>query len=492
MRISNPLHFTEQHRFLVCRDFSLSPIDQQMLATVYQPLVGSDAYGLYMLLFHQLPADQTGYSRPEQQRKLFLSIGLEPSDRGRAQLALLASRLEAVGLLESWRNGLAVNDEMIYVYRLFAPLSPVEFFRTQHLVLLLRDKVGQHMAEALRQSFYTDEPMEVRAEHLASSEDLSVPFYELFQLNPRSLDDSWERQMAKPALSFPESVKNENEAYKFDYADIITRFPRQSKNRGFVENLKYEPEQLAALNYVAIKYDLTLSELCRLLDEDGVFTANGELSLETLQHRANLTFRQDIHREEARIKALSRASLSKREQKVARVEPVDVDPAYYVDVPDMLRDEYDKESYNRLLRNSPYTVVLRLFFPGTIPQHVLNVFENLDLNYKLKEEVINVMIHFLKVHRLSWNKNYIDSIAADMLGKQIERYEQAVAYFRTSTMRRKASGFEAPGKAPRSRFERKKPDIPIIDLSAHSESDEPLTDEELQEIEKIVKELDGS
>ena len=75
MRISNPLHFTEQHRFLVCRDFSLSPIDQQMLATVYQPLVGSDAYGLYMLLFHQLPADQTGYSRPEQQRKLFLSIG---------------------------------------------------------------------------------------------------------------------------------------------------------------------------------------------------------------------------------------------------------------------------------------------------------------------------------------------------------------------------------------------------------------------------------
>src|SRR5690606_25990461 len=99
--------------------------------------------------------------------------------------------------------------------------------------------------------------------------------------------------------------KNENEAYKFDYADIITRFPRQSKNRGFVENLKYEPEQLAALNYVAIKYDLTLSELCRLLDEDGVFTANGELSLETLQHRANLTFRQDIHREEVRIKALS-------------------------------------------------------------------------------------------------------------------------------------------------------------------------------------------
>lgn len=493
MRISNPLHFTEQHRFCTCRDFALSPIDHKMLSTIYQPIIGADSLGLYMLLFQQLPADQAGYSPPEQQRKLFLSLDLEPSERGRAKLASLASRLEAVGLMETWRNTLAESDEIIYVYRLFAPLAPADFFRTHHLVLLLRDKVGQHMATALRQSLYANEPEEVRKERITSSENLSMPFYELFELNPRMVDDRWERQMAAPALDFPQPARSGRTAYKYEYADIITRFPRQSANRGFVENLQYEPDQLAALNYVALKYDLTLSELCRLLDEDGVFTPAGELSLETLQHRANLTFRRELEREEKRISVLGRIASSASEETAAAVKvETEVDPEHFVDVPETLKDVYDKESYNRMLRNSPYTLVLQLFFPGAVPRHVLNVFENLDLNYKLNEEVINVLIHHLKENRLSWNKSYIDSIAADMLGKQVERYEQAVAYFRASIQRRKTGGQYGGASNARTRTIRRKPDIPIIDLSQQSGEEEPLTDEELQEIQKIVKELDGS
>lgn len=65
MRITNPLHFTEQHRFSVYREFSLSSLDYKMLAAVYQPIVGALAVGLYSQLFQQIPAEQIGYSELE-------------------------------------------------------------------------------------------------------------------------------------------------------------------------------------------------------------------------------------------------------------------------------------------------------------------------------------------------------------------------------------------------------------------------------------------
>lgn len=302
MRIQNPLHFTEQHHFCVCRDFSLSPVDYRMLSSVYQPMVGSRATGLYMLLFQQIPSDRIGYSAPEQQRKLFLGMDLEPSEKGRKMLAEQASRLEATGLLESKRHYLPEYDDYLYIYRLYPPLSPSEFFQTQHLALLLRDKVGSHTAAALRESFRQPMPEEADEERASYTEDLSVPFYELFQLNAQAAppDEPEERvqKEIRPDHGVPKGVSAGR--YRFEYADIISRFPRHSANRGYVENLKYEPGQLEAIHYISVKYDLTLPELCRLLDEDGVFNGKGELSLDTLQKKASATFRQDKKREEER------------------------------------------------------------------------------------------------------------------------------------------------------------------------------------------------
>src|SRR5690625_4513748 len=110
MRITNPLHFTEQHRFSVFREFSLSPLDYKILASIYQPIVGALAIGLYTQLFQQLPAEQVGYSELDLQRSLFLALDVKPGDRGRKLLAEQASRLEAVSLLETNRSYFP-NDE---------------------------------------------------------------------------------------------------------------------------------------------------------------------------------------------------------------------------------------------------------------------------------------------------------------------------------------------------------------------------------------------
>jgi replication initiation and membrane attachment protein len=88
-----------------------------------------------------------------------------------------------------------------------------------------------------------------------------------------------------------------------------------------------------------------------------------------------------------------------------------------------------------MLRNEPYTRLLRTFFPGAVPDNLLDIFTKIDLNYKLPGEVINVLIHYLMSLLTSnteqrINRNFVEAIASNMLMKQINTYEKAVGYIR--------------------------------------------------------------
>ena len=84
MRISNILHFTENHPFYTGRFFVSGSMHYTMLHSVYQPMIGSQAISLYHVLYELLPAHQVGYSPIEQQRKLFLSIAVRTRSEGQA------------------------------------------------------------------------------------------------------------------------------------------------------------------------------------------------------------------------------------------------------------------------------------------------------------------------------------------------------------------------------------------------------------------------
>jgi replication initiation and membrane attachment protein len=498
MRITNMLHFTENHRFCVNRDFSLSSLDYKMLTMMYQPMVGAYAITLYQTLSQQLSSEKTGYSSMEQQRRLFLMLELEQGERGRKYFIEQSSKLEAIGLLQTTRKYIASEEDYMYEYTLFAPLSPNEFFRNQHLTLLLRDKVGKFMLLALREELLAPEPQDYSAEN---AENLSVPFYELFQLNTQVVDYELEEALYEASAAKHTDPGLDVSTKGFQYADIIMRFPRESNNRIFVEGLKHKPEQLVSINITAKKYNLSLQETCRLLDEDGVFTEDGMLLSDKLQYNANLFYRQNKKRSEERERTLARSEAngsggsdaSQDEQAGEK----SVEMQYYLEVPAQLRSECTDHQYNYILRNEPYTFVLKKFFTqGSIPDGVLNIFEKIDLNYKLKEEVINVLIHFLHIDRRSWAKSSIEAVASDMLGKQVASYEQAVEYVREKIRfkEKAASKVEAAkaggGSATRGRQGKQgsqKPNIPIVQNTSQASR---LTGEELEAMRKRAQKLD--
>ncbi|MEW9700726.1 helicase DnaB [Paenibacillus sp. SI8] len=499
MRMTNMLHFTENHRFCVSRDFSLSSLDYKMLAMMYQPMIGGYAISLYQLLYQQISAERVGYSPLEQQRKLFLLLELEQGERGRKYLIEQSSKLEAIGLLQTTRKFLTAEEDYIFEYTLFAPLGPNEFFRNQHLTLLLRDKVGKFMLLSLREELLAPEPEECRD---ASEEDLSVPFYDLFRLNTQVIDYELEQALYEASAAKQGDGRLDVTTKGFQYADIIMRFPRGASNRVFVEALKHKPDQMAAINIVAKKYNLSLQETCRLLDEDGVFAEDGELQMDLLQYNANLFYRQTKKRGEERERTLARSEErgqgEEREGTEENASEKSVEMQFYLEVPQQLRGECTDHQYNYIMRNEPYTAVLKMFFTqGSIPDGVLNIFEKIDLNYKLREEVINVLIHFLHIDRRSWAKSSIEAVASDMLGKQISTYEQAVDYVREkiSYKMKAASKVEAAkaggGAVTRGRQGKtQKPHIPIVVPDAGATASSRLTDEELEAALRKAQKLD--
>jgi replication initiation and membrane attachment protein len=496
MRITNLHHFTENHRFCIYRDFALSGLNYRMLSNIYQPMIGAFAVGLYTTLYQQLPSEMTGFSTLEQQRKLFFSLELEHGERGRKFLIEQSSKLEAVGLLQTTRRFIEANDDYIYEYQLSEPLGPQEFFKNQHLTLLLRDKVGKHMVLFLREELIAEEPNEIRQ---TNSENLSVPFYELFKLNTQVIDYELEQALYQTASSRQAVVKLDVTTKGFTYEDIIMRFPRESRNREYVENIRYRPDQLAGVNIVAKKYQLNLQDICRLLDEDTVFDDEGNLQIDLLQYKANLVFRQVKQRDEKVERHLHKVDESNRADKGDMQEEKSVEMAFYLDAPQIFQGQCDVHQYNMILRNEPYTLVLKRFFPkGAIPDGVLDIFQKIDLNYKLSEEVINVLIHFIHSDRRSWAKSSIEAVASDLLGKGIITYELAVEYVRDKAKYREQAAKNAAGtgnnernsynKSRTGNTTKQKPKIPII---ADVPKSAPLSNEKREEMRRKARMLDG-
>lgn len=498
MLITNLLHFTENHRFCVYRDFALSGLDYRMLSAIYQPMIGAFAIGVFQTLYHQVDGDRTGYSELEQQRKLFLALELEPGERGRRMLAEQTSRLEAVGLLQTNRKYSPAADDYMYEYVLVQPLSPQEFFKNQHLVMLLHDKVGKYAILALREQFYAPAPREWLDPSL-QSEDLSMPFYELFRLDAKSIDYELEQALQETAPARETERKIDVSTRAFHYSEIIQRFPHAtSRNRPFVENLRNKPDQMFEINKIARKFNLSLRETCRLLDEDGMFSEDGELMTDMLQYKASLYYRQDKEREQERERLFYKiAGLTKagaRTDDAPEEKPVEMQ--YYLEVPPMFAGQCNQHQYNLIMRNEPYTKVLERFFPkGAVPRPVADIFEKIDVNYGMPDEVINVLIHHLHVYKeSSWTKSYIDTVASNMLAKGVSTYEQAVAYIREQTKKRsklqdKGERALTPLSGKSRGGRQQKPKIAII---ADNPAQKPVSKEKLAEIRKLAREIDGN
>ncbi|MFL2104554.1 replication initiation and membrane attachment family protein [Desemzia sp. FAM 23991] len=130
--------------FMVKQSALLSDIDQQILTFLYQPLIGSAAYSLYMTLWTETEKD-TFWSEGILHAELLSLLNLGMPEVYQARI-----RLEAIGLLKTF---VQTEPEKLYVYELQKPQTSKAFFEEDLFSLLLLERVGERKFKQLRNRF---------------------------------------------------------------------------------------------------------------------------------------------------------------------------------------------------------------------------------------------------------------------------------------------------------------------------------------------------
>ena len=131
--------------FMVRQNAQLSDIDQKVLTFLYQPLIGSNAYSLYMTLWTEV-GEETYWSNGILHSELLTLLNI-----GIPELYQARIKLEAIGLMKSYLK--EVQSEKVYIYELLSPQSSATFFRDDLLSLLLFETVGERKFKDLRSRF---------------------------------------------------------------------------------------------------------------------------------------------------------------------------------------------------------------------------------------------------------------------------------------------------------------------------------------------------
>ncbi len=160
--------------FSIQMDFTLSETDFSVLALLYLPIIKSDAYLLYDVLYKMNEAIKLdGMFLHED----FLAmIGFDS-----VRFLKAREKLEAIGLLETYRK--ETESKVVYVYRVIPIASPKKFFLDPILKNLLQQNVSSKRYHRLLNYFKKDEE-----KILDGYESVGARFHDVFTVELKEED----------------------------------------------------------------------------------------------------------------------------------------------------------------------------------------------------------------------------------------------------------------------------------------------------------------
>jgi|GEM_PF-1427681 len=241
--------------FEIAGDVFLSPIDLQALTLLYQPIMGVDAFSLYMTLL-SLP------KMTAQKHHLLLQITGENMGR----LMDRRYKLEAMGLLDSYQS------ESSITYFLKQPLSIKQFFGDAIMRAFLYVKLGA-------QDFNTLRLMLIKEETVLAGEKVTKRFDEVFDVRPLSRIE----QHSQVAWASEKLVQGIEVAPIFDEVTLRAVLVKKGISPEIIT-----PDLIRILNEFAFLYKFDVHELSRLVFD--ALIPDGTVDILKMKNLARMQF----------------------------------------------------------------------------------------------------------------------------------------------------------------------------------------------------------
>jgi replication initiation and membrane attachment protein len=357
----------------------LTENDRKILTMLYQPIIGSDSINLFFTFWMDLDKNEF-MSMEENHHHLMTSMSM-PLDK----IVSAREKLEAIGLLRTFYK--EKEDSNNYVYELFSPITPGEFFSHPVLNIVLYNSVGKSEYERIINYF------KVPRVNLNDYQDISKSFDDIFSSRPSSTFEN-NIQSIRSNNSLGINIDNRVD---FDY--LFSIMPKET-----ISEKTFSKDIRKLLNDLSWVYDLSTDELKNII-------------LSSLNNK----------------NMIDKTTLRKNARNYYQYQNKGKLPSLvFQNQPEYLRSPIGKDSKKAKViytfeTTSPYNF-LRSKNNGAKPtDRDLKLIENLRIDLELQPAVINVLLDYaLRVNNNKLNKNFIETIAGQWKRLNIETAEEAM------------------------------------------------------------------
>lgn len=373
---------------------------RKTLTTLYQPLIGSIAYSLYMTLWSQIDSERD-WSKPSTHRGLMNVVQLDLKE-------ILAGRkkLEGIGLLKTFVN--ADSEPRDYFYLLEAPLSPRHFFNDGVLNVYLYNRLGHYHFQQLKKEFTASE-----LTNESDYQQVTAAFNDVFEsLHPSEM-------AVKKASEMEQAMKLESGN---DYIDESEGTSIRISNDFDIDWLKKSVSDLIvpdevfteiiieAIKKLAYIYKLEPLQMKQIVET--TYLKHNDLTVEALRKGTHEWYALQHNNQ------LPHLSI--------RVQP----PLYREHVKNKPETEEDKAA--QLFETiSPYEQLEKIAGGAKPAESDIKIVESLMFDQKLLPGVVNVLIEYvMRTNDMKLPRAYVVKIGAHWARKNIKTVKEAMALAR--------------------------------------------------------------
>lgn len=401
----------------------LSDTDRKYLISFYEPIIGHLATSLYLTLVNDLELNsQVSRDLTHHHLMSILKISLKTLKNAR-------EALEAVGLLKTYFKSGSINN---YIYEIYSPLSPNEFFNHPILNIVLYNNIGATEYEYLKKQY----------------QKIKIDTKDYKDITKR-LDEVMDSGINIPGSDAIErSINDITVGDKVDFDMILSSIPKGVINeKAFTKKTKELINQLAFIYKIDT---LKMIELIRsVLNEFGMIDKNAlRLQARRMYHFNNGALPTLIYRSQPEYLKSPAGDTSMRGKIIAMFESIN--PV------DFLRNKYG----------------------GTKPTNRdIKIIESLVIDLEMPPAVVNVLLDY--VLRKNNNKlatNYIETIAGQWKRAGLKNATEAMNFA------------EKENKKYTKKFDNEKVTKEPVWFNKVNEASE-VTEADKEELENLLKEF---
>lgn len=395
---------TEQHwkelipvdRYIVRSNGILQDYDRKILTMLYQPLIGSLCFSLYMTLWSELEQDRLwGKETTHHSLMAMMQTNLKSIYEERM-------KLEGIGLLKTYMR--KEGDSRLFVYELIPPLNPEQFFNDGVLNIYLYNRLGKTVFQKVK-AYFSDRSLE-QGEFESITRSFNEVFYSLHtsQMISNTGEEAKQDLQVDPSLQYMSTsskaqidIKDDTFNFELFYAglseSLIPKKAITTKVKNAIKKLAF----LYGIDPLQMK-----NVVLQSLDE------NDQIDIELLR-KASRDFYQFEQGDQL-------------PHLVERVQP----PA--------LRTTKEKEpetQEEQLIRQleliSPKQLLVQLSGGAEPAKADLQIIEDVLFQQKLTPGVANVLIYYVMLRSdMKLSKAYVEKIASHWARKNIQTVKAAM------------------------------------------------------------------